>query len=47
MYKDWQEDKAFLKKALPVIFAIPMIYIILVILFSFADQEVIQNENTI
>jgi hypothetical protein len=36
-YKDWEEDKKFLKEALPVILAIPLIYIILVILFSFAD----------
>ena len=37
IYKDWKEDKKFLKEALPVILAIPIIYIILVILFSFAD----------
>ena len=36
-YKDWQEDKAFLKEALPILIMIPVIYVILVILFSFAD----------
>lgn len=37
LYKDWEEDKKFLREALPVILAIPLIYIILVLLFSFAD----------
>lgn len=37
LYKDWEEDKAFLKEALPVILMIPIIYVLLVILFSFAD----------
>lgn len=36
-YKDWKEDKKFLREALPVILEILLIYIILVILFSFAD----------
>lgn len=37
LYKDWEEDKKFLKEALPVILMIPIIYVLLVILFSFAD----------
>lgn len=37
LYKDWEEDKVFLKEALPVILMIPIIYVLLVILFSFAD----------
>lgn len=37
LYKDWEEDKKFLKEALPVILMIPVIYVILIILFSFAD----------
>lgn len=37
LYKDWEEDKKFLKESLPVILMIPIIYVLLVILFSFAD----------